>query len=73
MAGITLTIAQNHLDTLLAAHVALAGGAQSYSIAGRAMTKANLAEIRDSIKFYMELVTRLSRGSGPRVHQIIPL
>jgi len=46
---------------------------QSYSISGRSLNRANLGEIRESIKFWEALVQRLSRGGGIRVRGITPV
>lgn len=73
MAGITQSQAQTQLDALVTAQAALIGGAQSYSIAGRAFTRVNLAELQKSIEYYQGLVSQLSRGGGPRVSRIIPI
>lgn len=70
--AISLEQAQAQLTALLAAQLALTSGAQSYSIAGRAVTKANMREIGEQITFYTNLVNRLQRGGGPRVRQIVP-
>lgn len=59
MAGITLATAQATLDSYLAAEVkALAG--QSYEIAGRKMTRADLAEIRAGVDVWNRRVIELS-------------
>jgi hypothetical protein len=64
MAGITLAQAEAQLALYLAAEEkALAG--QSYEIAGRRLTRANLAEIREGVKIWDERVRDLSsRTSG---------
>ncbi|MFA6315665.1 MAG: DUF6148 family protein [Candidatus Paceibacterota bacterium] len=61
MAGITKSQAEAQLAVWIAASTAVATG-QSYSIAGRAITKVNAAEIREQIKFWDAQVKRLSRG-----------
>jgi len=61
MAGITLIQAQEQLDAYLAASIAVSKG-QSYSIDGRALTRANAAEIRNCIEFWDRQVQRLTRG-----------
>lgn len=64
MSGYTLTEAQAHLQTWLAADTAVAAG-QGYEIAGRKLTRANATEITSKIKFWngeVALLTRQSRG-----------
>jgi len=61
MAGITLTQAEAQLAVWLAASTAVASG-QSYSIAGRSLTRANAAEIRKNIEFWDGKVNKLTRG-----------
>lgn len=59
MAGITLEIAEQRLADYLAAELAVLGG-QSYTIMGsRSMTRANLAEIREGIRFWRSEVQEL--------------
>ena len=71
MAGITLAQAETQLSNWLTASEKVAGG-QSYSIAGRAMTRANAEEIRKQIIFWDRQVKRLSRG-GISVRAITPV
>jgi Flp pilus assembly protein TadG len=61
MAGITLAQAEAQLTAWLDASTAVATG-QAYSIAGRSLTRANAAEIRENIKFWNAEVKSLSRG-----------
>lgn len=61
MAGITLVQAQAQLTAWIAASTSVATG-QSYTIGGRSLTRANAAEIRESIKFWDEKVQTLTRG-----------
>ena len=69
MAGITLAQAETQLANYLAAETAVLTG-QAYTIAGRSMTRANLAEIRDGIKVWDARCKSLSRG-GIKVGRII--
>ncbi len=65
--GITSAQAQEHLDAWLAADLAVAKG-QSYSLAGRMLTRADAAEIRENIEQWEARVNRLANGStGARV------
>ena len=72
MAGITLAQAEAKLATWMAAEDKVAAG-QSYSISGRSLTRANLSDIREAIKFWEVRVQRLSRGGGIRVRGITPV
>jgi hypothetical protein len=64
MAGITLAQAEAQLATYLAAETAVLA-AQSYSIAGRQLTRADLAEIRAGVNTWNDRVIQLSaRASG---------
>ncbi len=66
MAGITQDQAQTQLDAYIEAETKVLQG-QSYSIGSRQLTRANLEEIREGIKFWNGEVQRLSTGSGVRV------
>jgi hypothetical protein len=70
MAGITLAQAEAQLALWLAADAAVATG-QSYSIAGRSLSRANAAKIRANITFWDEKVKRLTRG-GRAIKGITP-
>jgi uncharacterized protein DUF6148 len=64
MAGITLAQAEAQLSAWIAASTAIASG-QSYSIAGRSLTRANLADVLEQIKFWDNLTKQLTpRGRG---------
>lgn len=71
MAGITLAQANSQLALWLEADAAVATG-QSYSIAGRSLTRANAGEITEKIKFWEAKVNRLTRG-GIRIRGATPL
>ncbi|KEO84766.1 DUF6148 family protein [Tumebacillus flagellatus] len=69
----TLEQAQKHLETWMAAELAVATG-QSYTIGTRSLTRANLKDIRDSITYWRGEVDRLSGTTRrPRVRRIVPL
>lgn len=70
MAGITLSDAESHLASWLLADTAVSAG-QAYSIAGRALTRANAAEIRNNITYWDNMVKRLTRG-GVRIRGATP-
>lgn len=69
MAGITLNQAEEQLAAWLAASSAVANN-QSYTIAGRSMTRANASEIRENIDYWDGKVKKLSGAAsgnrGPR-------
>ena len=69
-AGITLATAEAQLASWISADTACAAG-QAYSIAGRALTRANAAEIRNNITYWDSMVKRLTRG-GIRVRGATP-
>ena len=71
MAGITLIQAEEQLTAWLAASTATATG-QSYSIAGRSLTRADADQIRNQIKFWDNYVKRLS-GGGIRMSRAVPV
>lgn len=56
MAGITKAQAEAQLTLCLAASEAVSRS-QSYSIGGRSLTRANLKEIREMIKFYQNIIS----------------
>ena len=70
MAGITTVQAEEQLAVWLAASIAVASG-QAYSIAGRSLTRANAAEIRNQIEYWDSKVQTLSRG-GRAIKGITP-
>ncbi len=61
MAGITLAQATAKLAEWLAADTAVATG-QSYTIAGRSLSRANAREIRENIDYWDAKVQDLDRG-----------
>lgn len=63
MAGITLAQAEAQLATWLAADTAVASG-QAYSIAGRALTRANAREIRENIEYWDRKAQSLGRAAS---------
>jgi hypothetical protein len=64
MAGITLEQAQAQLDSYLKAETAVLEG-QSYEIAGRKLTRANLSDIHAGITVWNRRVGELSaRATG---------
>lgn len=60
MAGITQARAETQLAAYLDAETAVLSG-QSYTIAGRSLSRANLAEIREGIKYWDSMVNKKAR------------
>ncbi len=67
--------ARKHLKIWEEAEIEVATS-QSYTIGSRTMTKANLSEIREQIKYYESKLAKLlnikKRGGRNRVLQVIP-
>ena len=63
MAGITLAQAEAQLAAYLAAETAVLGN-QSYEIAGRRLTRADLATIQEGIKLWSARVDTLAASSA---------
>lgn len=72
---ITKEIAQKHLDEWLEAELVATTG-QSYTIGSRALTRANLAEIRNSIDYWdrklKELENTEKHGGKNRMRRAVP-
>lgn len=75
MAGIALKEAQRHLKIWLKAEMEIATS-QSYTIGTRTLTRANLKEVRDQIKFWQSKVAELESAAANkgrnRVYRAIP-
>lgn len=74
MAGITLAEAETQLSTWLSANTAVASG-QSYSIAGRTLTRADANHILEQIKFWDSMTKSIEARearTGPTVRGTIP-
>lgn len=69
MAGITLTQAQAQLDSYLAAETAVLTG-QSYEIAGRKLTRANLEFIQKGIELWDDRVKNLANKAAGRTRAV---
>lgn len=65
MAGVTLSQAETQLELWLEASTRVAAK-QSYSIAGRSLTFADLADINAQIKYWNDQVIKLSRTASRR-------
>ncbi len=72
MDWISIDEARSTLRMWLDAERAVATG-QSYRIGSRSLTRANLADIRDSIQFWRREIARLESGQkGARVFRAVP-
>lgn len=75
MAAITLETAKRHLDAWLEAELTCTTN-QSYTIGSRTLTRADLAEIRNTIKYWAGIVDSLEaaqkHGGRNRVTRIMP-
>lgn len=75
MAGIDITTARNHLAEWLKAELIVTTN-QSYTIGSRSLTRANLAEIREQIKFWEGKINELEniekRKGRNRVMRAVP-
>lgn len=69
MAGITLAQAQAQLDSYLAAETAVLAN-QSYEIAGRKLTRANLEFIQKGIEIWDGRVKNLSNRATGRTRAV---
>ena len=75
MAGITLETAKRHLDAWLEAELTCTTN-QSYTIGSRTLTRADLKEIGNRIKYWSGIVDQLEtakkHGGRNRVQRIMP-
>lgn len=55
------------LEEVQTAITAIVTGAQSYTINGRSLTRANLKDLRADEKYLRKMADRESRGGGARV------
>jgi len=69
MAGITLAIAQAQLQKYLDAETAVLAG-QSYEIAGRKLTRANLEFIQKGVQLWDDRVKNLSNKAAGRTRAV---
>lgn len=63
---------QERLNKYIAAEAAILGGAQSYNIGNRSLTRANLEFISDKIRELYGDLTRLNRGNQITMHRVVP-
>ncbi len=71
MSGLTLERAQKHLDAWLEAELAVTTG-QSYKIGDRSINRADLPEIRQSIKYWRREVVRLQKKPRRKAYRAVP-
>lgn len=60
------------LELYKAAEIAILGGAQSYSIGNRTLTRADLQGIADMIKSLEKDLVKLTRGKKITAHRVVP-
>jgi hypothetical protein len=73
MAWITIEEARENLAMWLKAEQAVATS-QSYTIGGRSLTRANLADIQDRIDYWKNEIEKLESGrKGARVLRAVPM
>jgi len=60
-----ISTAQAHLDQWLAADLAVANG-QSYSVAGRSLTRADASTIRGQIAYWQRVLDNLNATAAGR-------
>ena len=72
MAGITLAQAEAKLTAYLDAEDKILSG-QSVSMNGRALTRADLADVQQGIEIWNRRVIRFSRSTGMKSHRAVPL
>lgn len=67
-----ITSIETRLELYYAAEAAILGGAQSYSIGNRTLTRADAKNIADMIRSLETQLTRLSRGNRITAHRVVP-
>ncbi|WP_438770036.1 DUF6148 family protein [Brevibacillus sp. JB24b] len=77
MALYTYEVAKKHLDAWLECELAISSS-QSYSISGKTLTRANLKEVMEQIRYWQNQVDQIQReqnGLSPRrkVRRYIPV
>lgn len=73
--GITVEIAEKHLNEWLEAELAVCTG-QSYTIGSRNLTRANLTEIRNAITYWQGWLSKLENvkksGGRNKIIRVVP-
>lgn len=64
--GLPLATLREHQTAFLAAQLAIANG-QSYSVAGRTLTRANLKDVQDTLRALNQEIQRQEGKLKPRV------
>ncbi|CDN41447.1 DUF6148 family protein [Paenibacillus sp. P22] len=72
----TLETAQTHLSSWLAAELAISTG-QSYTIGTRSLTRANLKDVREAVRYWQGQVLACQRAAAglrpaSRVRRYVP-
>ena len=67
-----ITETETRLNQYIAAERAILGGAQSYNIGNRSLTRANLEYIGKRIRELYADLTRLRRGNQITMHRVVP-
>lgn len=69
--GLPVATLNQHLEAYLAAHLAIANG-QEYSYAGRSLTRADLADVQNTISLLQkEILRQQGRGANSKPRCII--
>lgn len=71
MSGITLDVANQHLQAWLDAELAVSTG-QSYRIGSRQLQRANLSEIRRQINYWRSEIAKIEGKGRRRVMRAVP-
>ena len=67
-----ITRVETRLELYYAAETAILGGAQSYSIGNRTLTRADLKNISDMIRRLEGDLTKLNRSNKITAHRVVP-
>jgi len=67
-----LALTKTRLAAYIQAEAAILGGAQSYSIGNRTLTRADLGIIADYITRLQMDLNKLTRGGALRIQRIVP-
>jgi hypothetical protein len=67
-----ITKKETRLAAYYAAETAILGGAQSYSIGNRSLTRADLKNIQEMIRRLESEIIKLGRGNRITAHRVVP-